>query len=311
MNPDDYATPLWPFAALGVLSGLLFLVWMSFPAARARYALRSAREQGLELDDLALRVVGPYSVRRLRLTAVGFIVVCGAVLGAAALGVPMPFESTEVWMAGLWAVIPLITVGGGIGTMISALRWPRTSSGTAALGRLTQPTRGDVVAPWEERLQLIVVAIGAALPAVVLATGLGSGRPEAIAAHVLGALGVLATIGWRAAADRVMQSRPISGDLRSLAWSDALRSDAVRFGMPVPGALATSAYALCLGCLGLALESSGSRFGPSLVLVGVAVISCGFAGATIAQQVSGASRRWQRRLQPAAAAPALSEGGPA
>lgn len=308
---SDDATPLWPFAALGGLSGLLFLVWMFFPAARARYALRSAREQGLELDDLALRVVGPYSVRRLRLTAVGFIVVCGAVLAAAALGAPMPFESTEVWMAGLWAVIPLITVGGGIGTMVSALRWPRTSSGTAALGRLTPPTRGDVVAPWEERLQLIVVAIGAAVPAVVLATGLDGGRSEAIAALVLGALGVLATIGWRAAADRVLHSRPISGDLRSLAWSDALRSDAVRFGMPVPAALATSAFALSLGSLGLALASSGSRFGQSFVLFGVAAILCGFAGATIAQQVSGASRRWQRRLQPALAAPALSEGGPA
>lgn len=308
MSDYAYAVPVWPFAALGMLGGLVFLVWMSIPAARAGYARRIAREQGLEFDDLAVRVVGPYYVRRLRLTAAGFLVVCGVVLLIAALGVPLPFEGTEFWMAGAWAVIPLVTVGGGIGVLVSGLRWPRTSSGAATLGRLTPPTRADVVAPWEERLQLVAVVIGAALPAQILVAGIDGGRPEAVAALVLGGLGVLAIVGWRATAERVLRSRPISGDLRSLAWSDALRSDAVRFGMPVPAALATSAYALSLGSLGLALDSSGSRFGAVVVSFGVAVIALGLAGVTIGQLATGASRRWQRRLQPA---PALSEGGPA
>jgi hypothetical protein len=311
MSDFPYAVPIWPFAAIGMLGGLVILVWMSIPAARGRHARRMAREQGLELDDLGARVVGPYYVRRLRLTAVGFIVVCGTVLVIAALGMPLPFQGTEFWVAGAWAVIPLVTVGGGIGVMASGLRWPRTSSGTAALGRLTPPTRADVVAPWEERLQLAAVTVGAALPAIVLATRLGDGRAEPIAALVLGALGVLTTVGWRAAADRVLRRRPISGDLRSLAWSDALRSDAIRFGMPVPAALAASAYALILGTIAAALESSGNRFGGVLLSFGVAVIAIGLAGVTIGQLATGASRRWHR-LRPAnPAGPALSEGGPA
>jgi hypothetical protein len=300
------AVPIWPYAVLGLLGAVGFLAWMAIPAARARYVRSIARQQGLQLDAAFAPHLTQYYVRRMRFTAYGIMVVFFTVLGIAAAGFALPFEGTSVWIAGAWAVIPLATVGGGLGTVGSALRWPRTSSGDTATGRLTPPTRADVVAPWEERWQLIVVAIGATLPVIVVATGLGQGRPELIAALVLGGLGVLATIGWRVAADRVLRNRPITGDARSLVWSDALRSDAVRLGGPVAAALATSAFALALGTLGVELESSGSGFGGVLVSFGITVILIGFAAVTISQQVTAASRRWQRQLHPA-----LSEGGTA
>jgi len=37
---SDYAVAVWPFLALGMLGGRAFLVWMSIPAARVRYARR-------------------------------------------------------------------------------------------------------------------------------------------------------------------------------------------------------------------------------------------------------------------------------
>ena len=301
---DPFTVPTWSFAAAGFLAGLGFLLWMAFPAARARYARKVAREQGLDLDARFAPIVTPYFARRMRLTALGLMGVCAVVLVLVALGVPLPFEGSEAWFAGMWAIIPLITVGGGIGTIVSGLRWPRTTTGESSTGRLTPPSRADVVMPWEELLQVSVVALGAVLPVIVIATGLDGGRPEAIAALVLGCLGVIATFGWRIAADRVLRSRPISGDAPALAWSDALRSDAVRFGMPVPAALATSAYALVLGTLAVALESSGNRFGGVIMMGGVAVILVGFAAVTIGQLVTGASRRWQRRLHPS-----LVDGG--
>ncbi len=306
MSDFSDTVPLWPFMVMGVLGGVALLVWVSIPAVRTRYTRRMAQEQGLELDERGLSVMAPYFARRMRLTSLGLITVCGAVLVGAALDIPLPFEGTEFWVAGMWAFIPLITVGGGIGTVVSALRWPRTSSGTTTLGRLVPPTRADVVSPAEERVLHIVVALGVVLPALVLATGLGDGRPEAIAALVSGVLAALSLLAWRTAADRVLRRRPISGDERSLVWSDALRSDAVRFGMPVPAAFAASAYALVLGTVAAALESSGSRFGGVLLTFGVLVIILGFLGVTINQLVHHPSRRWQQRLHPA-----LSEGGPA
>jgi len=107
-------------------------------------------------------------------------------------------------------------------------------------------------------------------PVLVVAFGLGSGRPETIVALVMGALAVLALFCWRAAADRVLQRRPIAGDAQALLWSDALRSNAVRFGMPVPAALAMTAMMLALGLLTV----------------------------SISQLVRSASRPWQRRLHP-------------
>ncbi len=164
--------------------------------------------------------------------------------------------------------------------------------------------------PRGERYGLRYTAVGAAAVtltalAVLLPAGglVPEAEPTVIASLALLAIGIAAVIGWELVARRIARTRPVSGDVQALAWSDALRSLTLRDMVAFP--LATCLY----GPLTLLLATNiGALDSMTRSLVGVAlsgiVVVAAIVAATLAivqaNPTSGRSpaQHYQRRLWP-------------
>ncbi|WAB84609.1 hypothetical protein OVN20_03310 [Microcella daejeonensis] len=292
-----------------IVIALTLLIVAAFTATRSAVAAsaeRLARRVNLRLDDAVRPQVELFERRRQLGSGVG------AAFGAATALLLVPEDS------GIVAFLVMIGLFGGVtvGVALAALghlRGARSATSTVASAGRLSPVDVDDLVPRGERYGLRYTAVGAAavtltaLAVLLPARGLvPEAEPTVIASLALLAIGIAAVIGWELVARRIARTRPVSGDVQALAWSDALRSLTLRDMVAFP--LATCLYGplTLLLATNIGALDSMTRLLDGVALSGIVVVAAIIAATLAIMQANPTSGRspaqhYQRRLWPAIA----------
>ena len=216
----------WSLAMVIVLVMLAITTLGSTRSAIAASAERLARRVNLELDDAVRPQVERFQRRRMLGTGLG------AALGGAA-GVLLAPDGDSITV---YAIMIGVFGGTAIGAALAALVHlrPAAPRDGASVARLA-PVQIDDLVPRSERFGMRYTAVAATavtLTALAVLTSVDALAPTAqtvtVAAIVLLIIGIMSVVTWELLAGRIARSRPVSGDVQALAWSDALRSLTLR-----------------------------------------------------------------------------------